>query len=582
MPLQYALAIHIGAGMHSVTKTNQYLSLMESILKDIQLKMKSIKSEDWDESIVAETISRLENAPITNAGTGSNLTRFKKRVECDACIMKSNGQWASVGAARGIKNPIKGALWLMKQEHEFLVEPIMLTGLGLWRKIISETPSHLLIDVEDDEKDTHEIGKVDKVKDVDGVNDIHILDIIDSIDAKNKFDSNNVKIKKDLKYENVITHNTQVGTSKINDEDIDIINNIDNLDLIEYINENNGESSDNHFITSVSNSMNSNTDRFTDDIKNISIIHPRNNDSILNFDHASSSHYSKNGQILKNLNQQLENFDKSLNENILNHSKPYLPKSIKNINNDKEIKNIKSVKIQIKDDNYLEICKNKNEIDKYLIHESALKRWNQTQEMLYDTVGAVLMIWDDGTDTESVTATDGRKRRKIHIESNNEMNVAGVSSGGIIWKSEGRVGEAAIAGSGCYASKSCAISCTGCGEDIMLSSTASSLAQALQKDQSNYDAFEEILINNHISRQDFQKTIKHSFAQPRNLVGALALQRESDSEGKDKVKLLYGYTAWSMGIGFISSYSDNVCVSIERQEEASVGEDLDFHEILIQ
>lgn len=72
---------------------------------------------------------------MTNAGLGSNLT-MHGRVECDAAIVDGvTGAIGAVGAAPGIKNPVKAAHVLLKQDRDNnlplgLVPPMYATATG--------------------------------------------------------------------------------------------------------------------------------------------------------------------------------------------------------------------------------------------------------------------------------------------------------------------------------------------------------------------------------------------------------------------------------------------------------------------
>jgi taspase (threonine aspartase 1) len=56
----------------------------------------------------------IKNSPMTNAGTGSNLT-LNDKIECDASIMDKDG-FGSVGALSNIKNPIMVSLSLLEAQ----------------------------------------------------------------------------------------------------------------------------------------------------------------------------------------------------------------------------------------------------------------------------------------------------------------------------------------------------------------------------------------------------------------------------------------------------------------------------------
>jgi taspase (threonine aspartase 1) len=80
---------------------------------------------------VTAAIAILEDAPLTNAGTGSNLT-FDGFVECDASVMAGDGTFGSIAAAGGIRNPCAAAARLALDSREPLshgrVRPVMLAG----------------------------------------------------------------------------------------------------------------------------------------------------------------------------------------------------------------------------------------------------------------------------------------------------------------------------------------------------------------------------------------------------------------------------------------------------------------------
>ncbi len=98
------VVVHLGAGHHSDLRRKKYKSLSDSCLtQTLDLLLKGSTSED----ACVFGCQILENNPITNAGTGSNLTSIGT-VEMDASIISSNKRkFASVGSISNIKNPIK-------------------------------------------------------------------------------------------------------------------------------------------------------------------------------------------------------------------------------------------------------------------------------------------------------------------------------------------------------------------------------------------------------------------------------------------------------------------------------------------
>ncbi|KAF9412381.1 taspase, threonine aspartase, 1 [Podila epigama] len=83
-------------------------------------------------------ISVLEDAPITNAGFGSNLN-LDGKVECDASIMNGTTLgFGSVGAVTDFKNPIQVAARVLQDSDKGplslgRIPPIMLVGPGVTR-----------------------------------------------------------------------------------------------------------------------------------------------------------------------------------------------------------------------------------------------------------------------------------------------------------------------------------------------------------------------------------------------------------------------------------------------------------------
>ncbi|KAF8659977.1 hypothetical protein HU200_058059 [Digitaria exilis] len=133
---RFFVALHVGAGFHAPSNEKAYRRAM----KRACLAAAAVLREDSGTSLdaVAAAIQVLEDDPITNAGRGSNLTE-SGHVECDASIMDGvTGSFGSVGAIRGVKNPIQAALHLAKDQiagSSLLgrIPPMFLVGEGAYK-----------------------------------------------------------------------------------------------------------------------------------------------------------------------------------------------------------------------------------------------------------------------------------------------------------------------------------------------------------------------------------------------------------------------------------------------------------------
>ncbi|XP_058802148.1 threonine aspartase 1-like [Phymastichus coffea] len=161
------IAVHLGAGQHSLHLKDKYLELSkEACEKGIESLHQSY---DVLEAVVQAVIV-LEDSPITNAGYGSNLT-YNGNVECDASVMDgSDLQYGAVGAVTGVKNPVELAKRLCQYQMVDIgngrVPPSFLVGSGAsaWAKEmgIPTIPPENLISVKAQKIYKHYKRKVEK------------------------------------------------------------------------------------------------------------------------------------------------------------------------------------------------------------------------------------------------------------------------------------------------------------------------------------------------------------------------------------------------------------------------------------
>ncbi|KAG2755226.1 N-terminal nucleophile aminohydrolase [Suillus brevipes Sb2] len=110
------VAVHGGAGYHGVVSEKSVKSALKRACA------RALRGSPLDDSsalsIVERAIAILEDDECLNAGYGSNLT-IDGTVECDAAVMDGlSGDFASVGAVPGLKNPIKLASVLLRHSRE--------------------------------------------------------------------------------------------------------------------------------------------------------------------------------------------------------------------------------------------------------------------------------------------------------------------------------------------------------------------------------------------------------------------------------------------------------------------------------
>ncbi|XP_023541014.1 putative threonine aspartase [Cucurbita pepo subsp. pepo] len=136
---RFFVAVHVGAGFHAPSNEKALRSAMKRACLAASLVLRKGSGGCLD--AVSAAIQVLEDDPVTNAGRGSNLTE-DGRVECDASIMDGDtGAFGAVGAVPGVRNAIKIAALLAKEQILGssllgLIPPIFLVGEGActWAK----------------------------------------------------------------------------------------------------------------------------------------------------------------------------------------------------------------------------------------------------------------------------------------------------------------------------------------------------------------------------------------------------------------------------------------------------------------
>ncbi|KAJ7680573.1 asparaginase [Mycena polygramma] len=120
VPKTYIM-VHGGAGVHSTSSESEVKQALRLACKHALNAVSETESASAL-SLVQNAIVSLEDSPLLNAGYGSNLT-LNGTVECDAAIMDGRtGDFGSVGAVSGVKNPIHVARCIL--EHARTPDPL--------------------------------------------------------------------------------------------------------------------------------------------------------------------------------------------------------------------------------------------------------------------------------------------------------------------------------------------------------------------------------------------------------------------------------------------------------------------------
>ncbi|TDL25897.1 N-terminal nucleophile aminohydrolase [Rickenella mellea] len=147
---------------------------------------------------------------------------------------------------------------------------------------------------------------------------------------------------------------------------------------------------------------------------------------------------------------------------------------------------------------------------------------------------------------------------------------AGVSSGGLLLKHPGRIGEAAVFGAGCWANSppsetsGMACSVSGTGEHVITSSLSRTLADVLENSKTGdtHGVLEDILANK------FHRAVQLSGSHEAN-AGILLLSKEARDAGTSSCRLWCAFTSRSMAIAYASSIDRKPAKILRRDKPGS-------------
>lgn len=120
----YALVLHGGAGGRVEELTLDAQGLYERGLEEAHAAgVRILESGGSALDAVSETVRRLEDNPLFNAGRGAALTA-SGRAELDACVVTGDGRAGAVAVSRSARNPVLLARAVLERsDHVLLVSP---------------------------------------------------------------------------------------------------------------------------------------------------------------------------------------------------------------------------------------------------------------------------------------------------------------------------------------------------------------------------------------------------------------------------------------------------------------------------
>ncbi|KAI0358447.1 N-terminal nucleophile aminohydrolase [Trametes cingulata] len=202
-----------------------------------------------------------------------------------------------------------------------------------------------------------------------------------------------------------------------------------------------------------------------------------------------------------------------------------------------------------------------------MISPRAQREWKKWKDMLEAAQNpqAASSVQASGASTVGPPQTDGLHNRQdtvgaVVMDAEGGL-AAGVSSGGLLLKLPGRVGEAAIYGAGCWATQRVACSVSGAGEYITRMSLARAVCQAVETAGDDGDTHEVL---ERVVGQDFCRLCRER-GETSPQAGVILLVKEHDDEGQLKPRLWCAFTTESMAIGYASSLSPKPTAKILRR-----------------
>eukprot|EP00058_Branchiostoma_floridae_P019584 XP_002605074.1 hypothetical protein BRAFLDRAFT_85220 [Branchiostoma floridae] len=191
--------------------------------------------------------------------------------------------------------------------------------------------------------------------------------------------------------------------------------------------------------------------------------------------------------------------------------------------------------------------------EKSLVHSKSAVQNRSDSDIRLDTVRSVAMDTSGDIRLDTVGAVVMDARGNVS---------AAVSSGGLALKQPGRLGHAAMYGCGCWAVQesplSVACSTTGCGEHIMQTLLGRECAESVMRGEETNRSLDQMLKSKFLHSPFLRNVDKK--------IGGVILLRCEEVEGASDpaVEVMWGHTADSMCVGFISTRDDRPQVRMSR------------------